>query len=186
PVSSTLVAMPSALKKSMVSWTPKAANEECRNRPPGPNASTMPRLSVAWVMLQRVPPDMRILTPGLRFFSSSRVRRPRSAAWLAASSPAAPAPITTTSHCAASIARLRCFAHRCVQVLMNAPASELDQLGVVPFVFEGFTNPAFNLCHITPGQETDRCHQGLSFRAGAAQPLIALHQPLVDIMELVR
>ena len=29
----------------------------------------MPRLSVAWVMLQRVPPDMRILTPALRFFS---------------------------------------------------------------------------------------------------------------------
>ena len=26
----------------------------------------MPRLSVAWVMLQRVPPDMRILTPARR------------------------------------------------------------------------------------------------------------------------
>src|SRR5215470_4467380 len=57
----------------------------------------MPRLSVAWVILQRVPPDMRILIPGLRFFSSRSVRRPRSAARLAASNPAAPAPMTATS-----------------------------------------------------------------------------------------
>src|SRR5579871_6165826 len=57
----------------------------------------MPRLSVAWVRLQRVPPDMRILTPGLRFFSTSSVRRPASAARMAAIRPAAPAPITTTS-----------------------------------------------------------------------------------------
>src|SRR5262245_45404429 len=55
----------------------------------------MPRLSVAWVMLQRVPPDMRIFTPGLRFFSRSNVRRPRSAARSAAINPAAPAPTTT-------------------------------------------------------------------------------------------
>src|SRR5207237_750567 len=57
----------------------------------------MPRLSVAWVMLQRVPPDMRILTPGLRFFSRSSTRRPCSAALIAAISPAAPAPTTMTS-----------------------------------------------------------------------------------------
>src|SRR5436305_11581909 len=57
----------------------------------------MPRLSVAWVRLQRVPPDMRILTPGLRFFSSSSTRRPNSAARMAAISPAAPAPTTATS-----------------------------------------------------------------------------------------
>ena len=53
----------------------------------------MPRLSVAWVMLQRVPPDMRILTPGLAILleqqdpappsaraapPSARPRRPRS------------------------------------------------------------------------------------------------------------
>ena len=44
-----------------------------------------------------MPPDMRILTPGLRFFSSSSTRRPHSAARMAASSPAAPAPTTTTS-----------------------------------------------------------------------------------------
>src|SRR5439155_13727816 len=57
----------------------------------------MPRLSVACVILQRVPPDIRILTPGLRFFSKRRVRRPRPAARKAATSPAAPAPITPTS-----------------------------------------------------------------------------------------
>ena len=57
----------------------------------------MPRLSVACVRLQRVPPDIRILTPGLRFFSKSSVRRPRSAARAAASNPAAPAPMTTNS-----------------------------------------------------------------------------------------
>src|SRR5438132_1279107 len=67
----------------------------------------MPRLSVAWVMLQRVPPDIKILTPGLRFFSKSTVRRPRSAVRIAASKPAAPAPITTTSHHAAPIAAMR-------------------------------------------------------------------------------
>ncbi len=40
----------------------------------------MPRLSVAWVMLHRVPPDMRILTPASLFFSKSSVRgRARSA-----------------------------------------------------------------------------------------------------------
>src|SRR5436190_13760811 len=54
-------------------------------------------------MLQRVPPDMRILTPGLRFFSSSRTRRPASAARIAAINPAAPAPITTTSQNASGI-----------------------------------------------------------------------------------
>ena len=43
------------------------------------------------------PPDMRILTPGRRFFSSRRVLCPRSAARVAASNPAAPAPTTTTS-----------------------------------------------------------------------------------------
>ena len=57
----------------------------------------MPRRSVAWVMLHRVPPDMRIFTPALRFFSNSTTRRPRSAARAAASIPAAPAPITATS-----------------------------------------------------------------------------------------
>src|SRR5437870_12916387 len=55
-------------------------------------------------MLHRVPPDIRIFTPGLRFFSSRRVRRPRSAAWMAAISPAAPAPITATSQVASAIA----------------------------------------------------------------------------------
>src|SRR5262249_31972978 len=68
----------------------------------------MPRLSVFWVMLQRVPPDMRILTPGLRFFSSSNVRRPPSAARIAAISPAPPAPTTTTSHMSISNLLLRC------------------------------------------------------------------------------
>src|SRR5947209_19964480 len=61
----------------------------------------MPRLSVSWVRLQRVPPDMRILTPGLRFFSNSSTRRPSSADRKAATRPAAPAPSTTTSNSAA-------------------------------------------------------------------------------------
>ena len=46
-------------------------------------------------MLQRVPPDMRILTPGRRFFSSSRTRAPCSAALMAAIKPGAA--ILTTS-----------------------------------------------------------------------------------------
>ncbi len=50
-----------------------------------------------------MPPDMRTLTPGLRFFSSSSTRRPSSAARMAATSPAAPAPTTTTSHIASGI-----------------------------------------------------------------------------------
>src|SRR6185437_13378068 len=58
----------------------------------------MPRFVVAWVMLQRVPPDMRILTPARAFFSRRRTRRPASAALIAAISPAAPAPMTATSH----------------------------------------------------------------------------------------
>ena len=49
-------------------------------------------------MLQRVPPDMRILTPGRRFFSSSTTRAPRSAAAIAAQRPAAPAPRIATSY----------------------------------------------------------------------------------------
>src|SRR5262249_37856477 len=48
-------------------------------------------------MLQRVPPDMRILTPGFLFFSSRSVRLPRSAARITAISQAAPAPMTITS-----------------------------------------------------------------------------------------
>jgi len=44
-----------------------------------------------------VPPDIRILTPGLRFFSTSNVRTPRWAAVAAAIKPAAPAPTTINS-----------------------------------------------------------------------------------------
>ena len=97
PVSSTLVGTPSASKNETVSRTPNAASAEWRNFPLGPNAATIPRLSQSWVMLHRVPPDIRILTPGLRDFSSNSTRRPRSAAWVAAISPAAPAPRTTAS-----------------------------------------------------------------------------------------
>jgi hypothetical protein len=49
-------------------------------------------------MLQRVPPDINILTPAFRFFSKTSVRRPRSTLRHAANNPAAPAPITTTSY----------------------------------------------------------------------------------------
>ncbi len=59
---------------------PRAARAECRKRPVGPKASTMPRASVAWVRLQRVPPERRIFTPGSRFLSSRMVLRPRWAA----------------------------------------------------------------------------------------------------------
>src|SRR4051812_32461249 len=54
-------------------------------------------------MLQRVPPDMRILTPGFRFFSRRRVRLPCSAAAMAAMRPAAPAPMTTISQASSDI-----------------------------------------------------------------------------------
>ena len=47
----------------------------------------MPAASQSCVMLQRVPPDIKILTPGLRFFSNSSVRRPRSALRVAANKP---------------------------------------------------------------------------------------------------
>src|SRR5687768_15154409 len=66
----------------------------------------MPRLSVACVMLQRVPPDIRILTPGFLFFSRRRVRWPRSAARRAATNPAAPAPMTITSQGASGSMRI--------------------------------------------------------------------------------
>ena len=92
PVSSAFVATPSPLKNSTVSRTPKFASAECKNLPLLPNASTMPRLSQSWVMLHRVPPDMRILTPAFLPFSNSSTLRPRSAAWIAAINPAAPAP----------------------------------------------------------------------------------------------
>src|SRR5687767_5051760 len=57
-----------------------------------------PRASVSCVMLQRVPPEIRIFTPALVFFSKSSVRFPRSAARIAAINPAAPAPAMTTSY----------------------------------------------------------------------------------------
>ena len=53
---------------------PPAANAE--TSPAEPNAAMMPAASQSCVMLQRVPPDINIFTPGLRFFSTSSVRRP--------------------------------------------------------------------------------------------------------------
>src|SRR6476619_4268638 len=49
------------------------------------------------VKLQRPPPDMRIFLPGLLERSMSNTSRPRSAAVRAHISPAAPAPMITTS-----------------------------------------------------------------------------------------
>jgi MoxR-like ATPase len=49
-------------------------------------------------MLQRVPPDIKILTPGFRFFSKTSTRLPLCAAVPAAHNPAAPPPITIRSH----------------------------------------------------------------------------------------
>jgi hypothetical protein len=48
-------------------------------------------------MLQRVPPDIKILTPSFRFFSSSKTFSPRAPALAAAINPAAPAPMMTKS-----------------------------------------------------------------------------------------
>ena len=96
PPGSTSVRTPSASNSSTSCRGPKAASAEWRNRPFGPNAMTIPRASVAWVRLQWPPPEIRILTPGRRFFSSSSVRRPRAAARQAARSPAGPPPTTTT------------------------------------------------------------------------------------------
>src|SRR5258708_1980107 len=47
-------------------------------------------------MLHRVPPDIRILTPGRRFFSTRSTRRPRSAARNPATNPPPPAPRVAT------------------------------------------------------------------------------------------
>ena len=81
---------------------PNLAGQGCerrmQKRPAEPNAAMIPAASQLCVILQRVPPDIKIFTPGLRFFSSSSVRRPRSALRAAANSPAAPAPTTTTSY----------------------------------------------------------------------------------------
>jgi hypothetical protein len=97
PVDSTFVGTPSTRKNSTVSRGLKFANAECKNLPFAPKASMIPRLSQSCVTLQRVPPDMRILTPAFFPFSSSSTRRPRSAAKVAANSPAAPAPRMTAS-----------------------------------------------------------------------------------------
>ena len=98
PPGSTLSARPRPRTDRRPACGPSAARAECRNRPLGPKASTMPRASVAWVRLQRVPPERRILTPGSRFLSSRMVLRPRWAARAAAISPAGPPPIIATSH----------------------------------------------------------------------------------------
>src|SRR4051812_25039285 len=57
----------------------------------------MPHLVGCKIASHRVPPDIRILTPGRPVFSSSSTRAPASAALIAAVSPAAPAPTTATS-----------------------------------------------------------------------------------------
>src|SRR5207237_9823730 len=64
-------------------------------RPPQKSAS----VTAPFVTLQRVPPLMRILAPGLDAPSSTTTRREGSArrAAIAVARPAAPAPITTTS-----------------------------------------------------------------------------------------
>src|SRR5690606_27771071 len=56
--------------------------------------SALPRRSVAWGSLQRVPPDIRMFTPGLAVFSSPSVRRPSSAPRVEAKRSAVSAPTT--------------------------------------------------------------------------------------------
>ena len=50
------------------------------------------------VKLQRPPPEMRIFSPGFFAWSTTRTLRPRLPAMAAHIMPAAPAPITMTSH----------------------------------------------------------------------------------------
>ena len=99
PVSSTLVSTPSDSIFRITSSGESAAKADRRNLPcRRPNASAMPRASQLWVMLQRVPPDIKILTPIFVFFSRTKTRRPRTPALAAAINPAAPAPTTITFH----------------------------------------------------------------------------------------
>src|SRR3954469_3999141 len=121
PPGSTLVARSSSCSRSSRSCGLKAAKGECRNEPAEPNAAMIPAASQLCVMLQRVPPDIRILTPGLRFFSIRRVRRPRSALHEAASKPAAPAPTTMTSY---EVAGSKCGMS---PVAISRPAAKLGR-----------------------------------------------------------
>ena len=99
PLPSIFVATPSASKSATVASTLSAFNAGPRNFPPAPKACWMLRAPWAWrgsyagsigpettrrsrrpralVRLHRVPPDIRILTPGRRFFSSKTTRRPQ-------------------------------------------------------------------------------------------------------------
>ena len=119
PFPSILVATPSPSKNSIVLSTVNAFKAGPRNFPPASNACwmlrapsasrgsyagsigpEMPRSVLkprALVRLQRVPPDMRILTPARRFFSRIKAFAPSSAARIPANNPAAPPPKTTTS-----------------------------------------------------------------------------------------
>lgn len=63
----------------------------------GPEMQSSDLRPRAFVRLQRVPPDIRIFTPGRRFFSSKITFRPRSAAVMAAKRPAAPPPMMMQS-----------------------------------------------------------------------------------------
>ena len=63
----------------------------------GPETASSRRRPRALVILHRVPPDIKILTPARRFFSSTITRAPHWAARMPANRPAAPAPSTATS-----------------------------------------------------------------------------------------
>ena len=72
PPASTFVATPSASNRSTTASGPRAARAEWRKRPWSPKASTMPRRSVAWVRLQRVPPERRIFARLRPLFQQER------------------------------------------------------------------------------------------------------------------
>ena len=94
PVSSSLSATPRDANHSSVASTGKARSTRATNGRDPPSKSRS--LTSRWVTLQRVPPDMRILSPTLGWALSSVTRAPPSAARSAAVSPAAPAPTTAT------------------------------------------------------------------------------------------
>ncbi len=137
-----------------------------QERPLLPNAATIPRTSVACVRLQRVPPDMRIFTPGLVFFSRSSTLNPRSAPRAAASRPAGPAPITTTSHRSVDTSAppdivVSAEVHRdadlvnCLELRLGAyPKTRVRWLSNPPILgrragVRGFSDPLLKWCHFT-------------------------------------
>jgi len=82
PVSGSILAnTPSDSSRSTTSCGPNATKAEYKKRPAGPKASTIPPdIRRMGEIASRAAAEMRIFTPGRRFFSKSKVRLPRCAA----------------------------------------------------------------------------------------------------------